>query len=271
MNNFKYYVYPYKSGSRSARALATALGGKVLKREGSRFIPGPRKKVINWGASDCPYECLNSSNFTRIAGNKLDFFQYVVSSESPRVDSLGSPRFPDFTTDPTVAAGWLSNQGRVVCRGVLTGHSGAGITVLDQGPLPDVPLYVKYIPKDAEYRVHCFLNNQNEVEVIDVQRKIKDPSREVSDWRVRNHQNGFIYTRLDREGRPHREACPEDVRVQAKAALGSSGLTFGGVDVIWNAHRGQAYVLEINCAPGLEGTTPSVYTTAIRGYYGDVA
>jgi hypothetical protein len=34
-------VLPYKQGSKSAKALATELGGKVLKLEGSKFKPKP--------------------------------------------------------------------------------------------------------------------------------------------------------------------------------------------------------------------------------------
>ena len=37
------------------------------------------------------------------------------------------------------------------------------------------------------------------------------------------------------------------------------GLDFGAVDVIWNEHESKAYVLEINTAPGLEGSTVEDY------------
>jgi glutathione synthase/RimK-type ligase-like ATP-grasp enzyme len=39
----------------------------------------------------------------------------------------------------------------------------------------------------------------------------------------------------------------------------ASGLDFGAVDVIWNERQQRAYVLEINSAPGLEGTTIDDY------------
>lgn len=262
----RYYIYPWKQGSRSARALATALGGKVLKREGSKFVPKPNRKVVNWGSSQTPnsYSLLNSATHVNIAGNKLlAFNQFELSSEPPR--------YPKITTSREEAQGWFSQVKpvkAVVARTVLTGHSGAGIIVVEaneENPtpeLPQAPLYVEYIPKDAEYRVHIFNN-----EVIDVQRKVKDPDREVSNWKVRSHQNGFIYTRHSSDGTSHRDTVPADVLEQGKRALASSGLIFGACDLIYNKKRKQAFCLEINCAPGLEGSTPQIYADAIRKYY----
>lgn len=265
----KYYIYPYRAGSRSASALSHALGGRVLKTEGSKFVPGKYRRVINWGSSSCPWDCLNGDNYVAIAGNKLSFFQYVTGSESPGNDL---PRFPQWTTSREVAQGWLggSNQHTtgfrctaVVARQTLTGHSGAGIVITEKGgEVPAAPLYVEYVPKDAEYRIHVFNG-----EVIDVQRKVRNPTEEPRDWRVRSHDNGFIFTRSTADGRRHADICPPDVVQQAQKALASSGLTFGGVDVIWNKKREKAYVLEINTACGLEGDTPRIYADAIRKYY----
>ena len=46
--NRRVRVLPYKQGSRGAKALATALGGKVLKLEGSKFVRRPSDLIINW-------------------------------------------------------------------------------------------------------------------------------------------------------------------------------------------------------------------------------
>lgn len=263
----KFYVYPYKQGSKSARALATALGGKVLRREGSSFIPRENKKVINWGSSSCPYSCLNTPNTVSRVGNKLDFFQKFLNlSEELK------PRFPLWTTSRAEALDMLeSNHSKaIVARTILTGHSGAGIVIKDKASRNDLPacqLYVEYVSKDAEYRVHIIKNQQGDLNVIDVQRKVRDPSKEPSDWKIRSHANGFIFTRRNGSNQRHQDICPSDVLIQAKKALGSSGLTFGAVDVIWNQKRENAYVLEINTAPGLEGETIGIYRDAINGYY----
>lgn len=250
----RYFLYPYVENSRTVQLLKTALNGKILRREGSHFHPQPNRKVINWGSSSCPWQALNRD--TGPWSNKLQSFQRWRNVES-------GPRIPAFTTSRQEAQGWLPGGTRVVCRGTLTGHSGAGITVLEGNQqLPQVPLYVKYIPKDAEYRVHVFAG-----EVIDVQRKVRDPSREPSDWHVRSHANGFIYTRTDATSQLHAITAPPDVLLQARRAMASSGLVFGAVDVIFNEHRNHAYVLEVNTAPGLEGQSITTYANAIRSYY----
>jgi len=45
----KTFIYPYMKGSKSAKALAQALGIKQIKREGSGFKPRG-KRVINRGS-----------------------------------------------------------------------------------------------------------------------------------------------------------------------------------------------------------------------------
>lgn len=261
----KYYIWAYKAGSRSASALSAALGGRVLRREGSKFVPGKDRKVINWGSSSCPWECLNNEQAVSVAGNKLSFFTKMLESSDPL-------RVPAWTASQTVAQGWLSEGrgstsnprfGSVVARQVLTGHSGQGIVIVERGgELPAAPLYVEYVPKDSEFRVHVFNG-----EVIDVQRKIRNPDEEPKDWQVRSHDNGFIFARASSDGRRYADIAPPDVLLQAQKAMAGSGLVFGGVDVLFNQKRKQAYVLEINTACGLEGETPGIYARAIRNFY----
>lgn len=53
---------------------------------------------------------------------------------------------------------------------------------------------------------------------------------------------------------------------QSKLAVKACGLDFGAVDIIWNNHYQKAYVLEINTAPGLEGSSVDNYRKAFEGY-----
>lgn len=260
----KIYLYPYNQHSESAKNLAVALEGKIIKREGSKFKPGPDKKVVNWGASDCPYDALNSPLCVKAVSNKLFWFKHLKNLSETHPNAR-VPRVPNWTEARGQAFLWNQEDKTVVCRTVLNGHSGEGIVIRtpeDLVPLPDAPLYVEYIPKDAEYRIHIFNG-----EVIDVQRKVRDPNREPSDWKVRSHDNGFIFTRNDTEGRSHKDTVPKDVLDQSLAALACSGLVFAACDVIWNKKREKAYVLELNSAPGCEGETVNVYRDAIRKYY----
>ncbi len=251
------WVYPYKPGSASGRALAQALGVRRISHRNSTFRGRPEKLIINWGASRVPEEVskctiLNRPGAVHGASDKLMFFRNAEC------------RKPEWTEDPQVAKDWLWEGSLLVCRTVLNGNSGEGIILYegtsmdDQDSLPGAPLYVKYVPKRQEYRVHVFRG-----EVIDVQRKAR--RRDVPDdqinWKVRNHANGFVFARNgDALG-----DVPDDVLHQATDGVTSLGLDFGAADVIYNDRSGLAYVLEVNTAPGLEGTTLDNYVRAFRG------
>ena len=97
---------------------------------------------------------------------------------------------------------------------------------------------------------------RGEPTVISQQRKARRRG-EDADPRIRNLANGYVFVR---DG----VNPPADVLEQAKAAVRAAHLTFGAVDIVWNEHYRQAYVLEINTAPGLEGQTIEDYANAFR-------
>jgi Glutathione synthase/Ribosomal protein S6 modification enzyme (glutaminyl transferase) len=138
-----------------------------------------------------------------------------------------------------------------VCRTVLNGHSGAGIVIANTPEeLVSAPLYVKYIKKRDEFRVHVGSTNQ----IILVQRKARrrdTPDDEVN-WMIRNHDNGFVFVRKD-------VTPPECVLNVSVRALAVTGLDFGAIDVVYHEREDRAYVLEVNTAPGLEGSTVDDY------------
>ena len=119
----------------------------------------------------------------------------------------------------------------------------------------DAPLYTQYKPKKHEYRVHVM----NE-EVIDVQKKALRRGSEGNNFQIRTHDNGYIYMR-------NAIRVPEDAKTYAIQAVDACGLDFGAVDIIWNERENKSYVLEINTAPGLEGTTVEKYAETIRRNY----
>lgn len=246
-------IYPYKPGSNSARELARALGVKRISHKNSRFRGKPEKTVINWGASNVPEEVgkctlINNPDAVKRASDKLKFFENAEC------------RKPWYTTDWMEAGDYRDgNNCTIVVRHVLNGHSGEGIELSEPGAyMPEeAPLYTAYVPKKNEYRVHVFRG-----QVIDVQRKAR--KRDVPDdqvnWKVRNYANGFIFAR-------NGDALwdvPPDVLEQATRAVASLGLHFGAADVIFNDRRQLAYILEVNTAPGLEGTTLENYTAAFN-------
>lgn len=241
----RYRIWSYRQGSKGASALAEALGGKVLRREGSRFIFRRGDIVVNWGDIDPPPFVTHNRENVRTASNKLLFFQRMAEAGLDRLVPQFWTRRGDIPADAYP----------VVCRTVLAGHSGAGIVIAnDMAGLVDAPLYVKYEKKKDEYRVHCSRD-----QIIAVQRKARrldQPEADVN-WQIRNHDNGFVFVRGGFD-------APDDVTAAATAALGAVGLDFGAVDVIWNEKQGRAYVLEINTAPGLEGQTVEDYARFFR-------
>jgi glutathione synthase/RimK-type ligase-like ATP-grasp enzyme len=254
----RYRILPYRQGSKSAKALAEALGGKVLLLEGSKFVPKSDDVIINWGNVGNINGVLlqhldmleNDPCVIRRASNKRAFFQLMQEAGH----------------DAIIPAFWTSRQNipddafPIVCRTSLAGHSGDGIVLSDSpAGLVDAPLYVQYIKKEQEYRVHIGKKGDSYV-TIAVQRKARNSSvpDHAVNWRVRNHANGFVFVR---EG----FTAPAAVIDAARLALGASGLDFGAVDVIWNSHQERAYVLEINTAPGLEGQTVTDYANFFGG------
>lgn len=243
-----FLIHPYKQKSRSAKRLAKALGGKVYhpEKDACKFDLLKSAVVINWGDSKCPLTpCLNPPNLISVISNKRKAFDLFESKGVP------IPRY-------SASVGGIDWKGMTVVRHILQGHSGKGIELVEGKELPNAPLYVEYIKKEDEYRIHCGRRGEN-VEIIAAQRKARSRNipREQVNWQVRSHRNGFVFVRED---------CNPDSRVvdSAKLAFEASGLDFGAVDVIWNEKERKAYVLEINCAPGLEGQTITDYADFFR-------
>jgi glutathione synthase/RimK-type ligase-like ATP-grasp enzyme len=256
----KVNLWVYNENSEGAKALANLTGFKRIKRQGSKYKSSADKIIINWGDSvNFPRDYLKAKvlNNPAVVGavtNKLKFFELMS----------GDCRMPEWTSSPAEAVKWVQNDLKtiVVCRTVLTGHSGNGIILYSyddfvaKKPLPKAPLYTKYVPKKTEFRIHFF-----DGKVIDVQekRKRQDVPKEEANFKIRNHQNGFVYCREN-------IVIPADVENQAAAVIAKCGLDFGAIDLIYNEKNKQAFVLEVNTAPGLEGTSVESYANAIKAY-----
>ena len=243
------FVYPYKKGSKSAKALAKSLGCKVLSRP-KQSRKGP---VINWGAGLNQFKMyyvipLNNPVNVLYSSNKLHSFILFQGNNIPH---------PDFTDDIEEAKKWIADGYTVVCRKLLRSHSGKGIVIAKTvNELVIAPLYVKYFPKSYEFRIHVFNGK-----VIDyVQKKKKDGLTEEEGYNkyIRSHKNGWIFCRENIIER-------DDIKTLAVNAVKALGLDFGAVDVVMTS-RGTAKVLEVNTAPALEGTTLKKYSEAIKEY-----
>lgn len=246
-------IVPYKAGSESAKSLADELGIARLKLEGSRWKGKAGDVVINWGTSRMGHPAfegaarvLNHPNNVAKAANKLLAFKTFTDA---------NVACPVYTTSHDEACRMLKNGSTIVVREKLNGHSGEGITIITteaylsgEVRVPEAPLYTNYIKKVDEYRAHVFGDS-----VFFVQRKArkKDVPDDEVNWQVRNHANGFIFAH---EG----VDVPDDVKKLAVEAVKALSLDFGAVDLI-KTKMGKWYVLEVNTACGLEGTTLKKY------------
>lgn len=248
-------IYAYKNGSKSAKALAGALGAKLIKHDGAP-LNAMRHVVINWGCSHMerefyPKAILNVPYSVAMAVNKLLTFEILKKAQVS---------IPDFTTSRGDAINWIRSGVTVMARTQLNGHSGQGIEILEPGidvdeEFVEAPMYTKYIKKNAEYRVHVFGD-----EAFFVQKKARklDVPDDKVNWKVRNLNGGFIYAHQNVE------ASPAIIKA-AIDAIAALGLDFGAVDII-EKKNGECFVLEVNTACGLEGTTLEKYVEQFKLY-----
>lgn len=248
-------IYPYKLGSESSRALSTELDSLCVKPDG-RYRPRVNDMIVNWGNSEVPswdattIPFLNNPIAVGYAVNKLRTFELLRRFNVPT---------PEWTTDKWEALRWHSDGETVVERHNLTGSKGDGIMVIYViQALSDIaPLYTKLIERAREYRVHVF-----DGQVIDLQQKKRRvtglENANDSDGTIKNLANGWVFVRDDIT---HPPRSIFDVSIRAVEAL---GLDFGAVDVL--TKDGQCYVLEVNTACGLEGSTLTSYVNAITRY-----
>lgn len=255
-------ILPYKIASQSAKKLAQGLS-ELLRlrvrrvRPDGLYRPKHRSLVVNYGSSNVPFwfnrarNSLNNPSACAFGGNKLTAFRKF------REAGLA---IPEFTSSYEEAMGWFNDDDIVVCRTLLTAHSGRGIVLASRESgraIVRAPLYVKYKKKRKEFRVHVF---QNQVIDICEKRHFRRERRpEHFDGFIRNHDNGWVFAR---DG----VVAPGDINALAIGACRATGLDFGAVDIIWNERENKCYLLEVNTAPGLEGTTLKKYIQAIYNW-----
>lgn len=229
-------VRPPDRPSSSAQTLRRCLGSHARLSRAPN-VRSQYKYVINWGNSGHinagGATVLNKPEAVCVAVDKLDAFRKLQ----------GSAPIPKFRTKlDSISKGdiWFA-------RTMLRASGGRGIVVLRKGDtIPDAPLYVRYIRKSREFRVHV-VNGQ----VIFCQEKKKEREAEqTADQKlIRNYDNGWVFCLVNEEP-------PEGVKDAAVSAISGLGLDFGAVDIVVARDSSQPFVLEVNTAPGL--SSPSL-------------
>lgn len=233
------FFSPYNLGSEGCKSLAQSIGAirtKATKRFKRDVL------LVNWGRSDLiprgkPYKVLNASDKVIRATNKLLCLNRLAEAGVARVEH---------TTSIDVVKQWLTTAGTVIYgRSLLNSSQGKGIVIITK---PDeivwCPMYTKGILNAHEYRVHVFDNK-----IVDVTKKRRRNAIERNDY-IKNLSNGWVYCR---EG----INIPDSIFMAAKDSVAALSLDFGAVDIL--LRKSVPYVLEINTAPGLTGTTLNRY------------
>jgi glutathione synthase/RimK-type ligase-like ATP-grasp enzyme len=233
------FFAPYRLGSEGCKLLAQSIGAirtKATKRFKRDVL------LVNWGRSNLyprgkPARILNPSDKVIRATNKLSCLNRLAESGVSKIEHTASME---------MARAWLREPGVVVYgRMLLNSSQGKGIVIITRPEeIVYCPMYTKGILNAHEYRVHVFSNK-----IIDVTKKRRRNDIDRNDY-IRNLANGWVYCRDNID-------IPNSLTTTAKDAVASLGLDFGAVDILFR--KNIPYVLEINTAPGLTGTTLSRY------------
>jgi hypothetical protein len=165
----------------------------------------------------------------------------------------------EYTTDWTLVAQWLAEGHYVFARTLLNASCGDGINVIHpeakMDQIPMAPVYTKYKKKKREFRVHVF---KDKVVAI-VEKKRKSGWNGQQDTKIRNLANGYIFC----QAIEITESFRTRIEQLALAASKVSGSDFRGVDIAYNEKNDDLFVIEVNSAPGIEGSNVDKYVKAI--------
>lgn len=219
-------------GSKSAKALAEDLTAKL--------------KYKVWRSKQAKPGSINL-----IYGDQADKVQQYEFFKANQLPA------PPFTKDITEARVWAGQGITVFCRTLTKASEGKGIVVADEPKaVVNAPVYTAYLKKKREFRVHIFKDKV--VTVLEKRRK--------ADWdgpkepKIRNTANGYVFCH-DNVVEP---AGIRDLALKARLVTKSD---FAGVDIGYNELKKQLFVIEVNSAPGIEGSNVQRYTETILKHY----
>lgn len=160
----------------------------------------------------------------------------------------------EFTTDGQRVCAWLEEGHTVFGRRFLNSSCGKGIVVIepDFDEVPSCPVYTKYKKKKREFRVHIFRDK-----VVAITEKRKRAGFEGQrDTKIRNLANGYVFCQTV-------ENIPEGLQALALAASKVTPSDFKGVDIGYNERNNDLFIIEVNSAPGIQGSNIDAYVEAI--------
>ncbi len=166
----------------------------------------------------------------------------------------------EFTTDLGQAQNWVDGGFTVFGRKYLNSSCGKGIVQIEPDGISwqqhtHCPVYTKYKKKKREWRVHVF---RDKVVAI-VEKKKRSDWTGPSNSKIRNLENGYVFCQ-EIELSP---ALEQRINALALAAAGVCTSDFKGVDLAYNEANDDLFVIEVNSAPGIEGSNVEKYGKAV--------
>ena len=144
----------------------------------------------------------------------------------------------------------------MVIRQLTRASEGKGIVIAETPEqIISAPVYTLYKKKKKEFRVHIFKDKV--VAVLEKRKKKEFAGNEEP--KIRNTANGYVFCSENVEE-------PEGLRELALKASKVTQSDFKGVDIGWNEKKQELFVIEVNSAPGIEGSNVEKYVNAIIHY-----
>jgi glutathione synthase/RimK-type ligase-like ATP-grasp enzyme len=267
----KIKILPYNSGSKTAKALAMRVGAIRLHHQPqkSKYKGRPEDVIYNYGNGSTQFSwlslflknkrILNDPRAIKIASSKLDAFRLL---EDTIKKNKVAWFLPEFTTSKAQASTY-TQQGQVVyCRTLTRASEGKGIVVAhNPAEVVSAPLYTVGLEAKREYRAHVFNG-----EVIDLVAKANKKGDDTANQEIKSHKNGWVFTR-------NSVTIPDDVqKMIVNCAIETCeflGIDVAAVDIL-RTKDNKIYMLEVNTAPGMEGTTLDKYATALLKFHKQV-
>ena len=244
--------------SDGAMILSQGLGVRRVTPDGARKMKA--RTIINWGCHE-----INKRDNQRV----FNLPESIQASVDKRVAFAsmrdGGVRVPLFVTDNPQSLR-VRKDTIVVARLRPAASGGAGIVIVrPKQEFPAAPLYVQYIKKTEEYRVHVAFGQAIHV----VQKRRRNGVDASADHKlIRNHGDVWVFCENDL-------ACDADesrpaLEEQAVKAISAVGLHFGAVDIVREVDTKEYYVLETNSKPGIVSeATWNAYCNALKQRLGE--
>jgi glutathione synthase/RimK-type ligase-like ATP-grasp enzyme len=216
-----------KSLREIAKGLSTKLGYKVWRTTKVQ----PKRKQFKYGDLK----------------DKISQYQFFKQKQLSALD---------FCQSIDEAKAWASKGYTVVCRTLTNASEGKGIVIAETPEqVVQAPVYTKYLKKKREFRVHIFKDT-----VVSVVEKLRRKEWEgQQDTKIRNTANGYVFCTL-------KTPAPQGINELAIAASKVTASDFKGVDVGYNEKQNQLFIIEVNSAPGIEGSNITKYVEEIVKY-----